>query len=404
MFRLGEETIRIGDSVYLDSATYKMPNYSRREPHRKKKDIRVDRNVFTEYYRFDGSRAGEAAEQLPDPFLLAVVEGITQATPLSEVKLRVRKLYRPENVYPGAVGAPDHVHRSDFNLVYWSQDFFEDVPARAVRGKCVVRPLKALADDGTSLSSWFNDGSDRFYFEARYLPGSKRLEVVPREVYEHYACRGRYPASEGAHPRLDRPLRAFDVFCGCGGLSEGLEASSACTVEWGVEIDPAAATSYRINLPMAKVLNVDCNTLLEKLIGSYGGDDSKVFVGAPRKGDVELICGGPPCPGFSSMNHFNEREYSMFKNSLVASFLSLCDYYRPKFFLLENVRNFANYKKSLVLKLCIRTLLAMGYQCTFGALQTGNFGVPQQRLRFFILAAAPGQVRYHQLSAWIRLI
>lgn len=31
----------------------------------------------------------------------------------------------------------------------------------------------------------------------------------------------------------------------------------------------------------------------------------------------------------------------------------------------------------------------MGYQCTFGVLQAGNYGVPQTRRRLFILAAAP---------------
>ena len=43
--------------------------------------------------------------------------------------------------------------------------------------------------------------------------------------------------------------------------------------------------------------------------------------------------------------------------------------FASRFFILENVRNFASYKKSMVLKLCIRTLVKMGYQCTFGILQ-----------------------------------
>lgn len=56
---------------------------------------------------------------------------------------------------------------------------------------------------------------------------------------------------------------------------------------------------------------------------------------------------------------------------------SYCDYYRPKFFLLENVRNFVSFKSSMVLKLTLRCLVRMGYQCTFGVLQVG---VPQARL------------------------
>lgn len=102
----------------------------------------------------------------------------------------------------------------------------------------------------------------------------------------------------------------------------------------------------------------------------------------PQKGDVELLCGGPPCQGFSGMNRFNFRQYSLFKNSLIVTTLSYCDYYRPKFFVMENVRNFVFCKKSMVLKLTLRCLIRMGYQCTFGILQAGSYGIPQTRRRF----------------------
>ena len=46
----------------------------------------------------------------------------------------------------------------------------------------------------------------------------------------------------------------------------------------------------------------------------------------------------------------------------------------------------------MVLKSCLRALVRMGYQCTFGILQAGQFGVAQTRRRAIILAAAPGQV------------
>ena len=82
----------------------------------------------------------------------------------------------------------------------------------------------------------------------------------------------------------------------------------------------------------------------------------------PCKGEVELLCGGPPCQGFSGMNRFNSREYSQFKNSLVVSYLSYCYYYRPRFFILENVRNFVSFKRNMVLKLTLRCLIKMGYQ------------------------------------------
>ena len=92
------------------------------------------------------------------------------------------------------------------------------------------------------------------------------------------------------------------------------------------------------------------------------------------------------------------------KNSLVSTYLDYCDFYRPKYFILENVRAFATMDNSDVLKTTMNRLLSMGYQCTFRIMQVtlylilnftfeiqaGQFGVPQARRRLIILAAGPG--------------
>ena len=44
------------------------------------------------------------------------------------------------------------------------------------------------------------------------------------------------------------------------------------------------------------------------------------------------------------------------------SYLSYCEFYRPRYFLLENVRNFVSHNKSFTFRLTLRTLLEMGYQ------------------------------------------
>lgn len=183
------------------------------------------------------------------------------------------------------------------------------------------------------------------------------------------------------------------------GLSLGISETL-----WAIEMWEPAAQAFRLNNPGTTVFTEDCNVLL-KLVMS-GEKTNSLGQKLPQKGDVEMLCGGPPCQGFSGMNRFNSRTYSKFKNSLVVSYLrsvsqsrfsfllwlnivllfpiwslsahsnpffflccSYCDYYRPKFFLLENVRNFVSFKKSMILKLTLRCLVRMGYQCTFGVLQ-----------------------------------
>ena len=47
---------------------------------------------------------------------------------------------------------------------------------------------------------------------------------------------------------------------------------------------------------------------------------------------------------------------------MVMAYLSYADFYRPRYFLLENVRNFVSHNKSFTFRLTLRSLLEMGYQ------------------------------------------
>ena len=54
----------------------------------------------------------------------------------------------------------------------------------------------------------------------------------------------------------------------------------------------------------------------------------------------------------------------MVQNSMVMAYLSYADFYRPRYFLLENVRNFVSHNKSHAFRLTLRSLLDMGYQAS----------------------------------------
>lgn len=88
---------------------------------------------------------------------------------------------------------------------------------------------------------------------------------------------------------------------------------------WAIEMWDPAAQAFRLNNPGTTVFTEDCNVLL-KLVMS-GEKTNSLGQKLPQKGDVEMLCGGPPCQGFSGMNRFNSRTYSTFKNSLVVSYL-----------------------------------------------------------------------------------
>jgi len=219
-----------------------------------------------------------------------------------------------------------------------------------------------------------------------------------------------------AEPADPIALATMDIFAGCGGLSEGMHQAKAAITKWAIEYEEPAAESFKLNNQDAAVFCNNCNVLLHAAMAKFGQHEdcmaSQEAMDAsnnlssedkerlPLPGEVDFICGGPPCQGYSGMNRFNKGNWSMVQNSMVMAFLSYADFYRPRYFLLENVRNFVSHNKSFTFRLTLRSLLDMGYQVRFGVLNAGNFGVSQSRKRTFIWAAAPTEY----LPSWPRLM
>jgi len=93
---------------------------------------------------------------------------------------------------------------------------------------------------------------------------------------------------------------------------------------------------------------------------------------------------------------------SNFQNSLVTTYFSVVDYYKPKFFLFENVKNFATKNSNGFLKAVLACALKIGYQVRYAVLQSGSYGVPQSRHRFVVLVCFFPVFKYCVLglSSW----
>nr|ALB00265.1 DNA (cytosine-5)-methyltransferase [Tigriopus japonicus] len=375
---------RIGDACLAKPEAYEMPNLSDSSEMADvpKQCQNRDPTKYPEFYRFKGHGVKGSHELTPEPFRICVIESIEPSASGRAFVVNVTKIYRPENTHFGARLA----HNCDLNYVLYSNEMVAINPMLIVE-KCHIRPKGLLR---ISLSRWYDSGGYRFYFDRLYNSEKKQVENLSDQLLAQYADLTRYSDQDGAFPQLDRPLQTLDVFSGCGGLSAGLKQSGVSDPRWAVENYEAAAQAYQANNPECVVINGDSNVVLQEVMD--GRTTNQKGQAYPLKGQVELLAAGPPCQGFSHMNIFSEREYSQFKNSLISTYLSYCDYFRPRFLLLENVMNFALFKRNLVLKLCLRALVMMGYQCTFGILQAGHFGIPQTRRRCFLMAAAPGEM------------
>ncbi|CAG9461200.1 unnamed protein product [Pedinophyceae sp. YPF-701] len=196
------------------------------------------------------------------------------------------------------------------------------------------------------------------------------------------------------------PLRALDVFCGCGGLSAGLEASGGIVTAWAVERDRAAASAFAANFPDAHVLAEDVCSFLRRAFSAHDAGDgagaSPPAAGReedalPGRGEVDLVCGGPPCQGFSGLNRDPRSPRSMWHNAMTAVFLSVCEVYKPRFVLMENVPRLAAHGDGRTIAKVVRTMIDLGYQVRLGVLPASAYGAPQHRPRLFVVGARAGE-------------
>lgn len=171
-------------------------------------------------------------------------------------------------------------------------------------------------------------------------------------------------------------LRAVDLFCGCGGISVGLQKAGFQVIA-GIDIEKKYLASFEHNFRHAKALNTD--------ITSVSPEEFMHTIGiSPR--ELDLLTGGPPCQGFSKNVPRKNRYLDDPKNLLVKSFLDYCEALQPKMVLMENVAEIKNGFEEAYSQEIITRLKEEGYTITAVVLNSADYGVPQRRRRAFFLA------------------
>lgn len=162
-----------------------------------------------------------------------------------------------------------------------------------------------------------------------------------------------------------RPYAAVEVCAGGGGQALGLEMAGfehlAC-----VEYEPDFCKTLRLNRPTWNVVCQDIRTF-----------DGKPYVGC------DLLSGGVPCPPFSiagkQLGKDDERD-------MFPSMLHLVEIIRPRAVLIENVKGLLSSKFEAYRDKVIEHLSSIGYQAQYRLLEAADYGVPQLRPRFVLIA------------------
>ncbi|XP_060196733.1 DNA (cytosine-5)-methyltransferase CMT3-like isoform X1 [Lycium barbarum] len=109
----------------------------------------------------------------------------------------------------------------------------------------------------------------------------------------------------------------------------------------------------------------------------------------PLPGEVDVVCGGPPCQGISGFNRFRDKQNPLQdpKNKQLEVFMGIVEYLRPRFVLMENVVDLVRFAGGFLGRYALSRLVGMNYQARMGMMVAGVYGLPQFRMRVFMWGA-----------------
>jgi len=184
--------------------------------------------------------------------------------------------------------------------------------------------------------------------------------------------------------------KVLSLFSGAGGLDYGLEAAGYETAV-ALEFDKDCCNTMRLSRPFWPVIEqsiFDAPTAEIMERGGFG------------VGEVDLLVGGPPCQPFSKAGYWSRGDSLRLDDPrahTLNAFMRILEESLPHVFLLENVEGltFAGKDEGLQLLYAqIKTINAKtksNYKPVVKVLNAADFGVPQMRERFFMIAARDGQ-------------
>lgn len=188
-------------------------------------------------------------------------------------------------------------------------------------------------------------------------------------------------------------VRSLELFAGAGGLALGLH-TAGFELQAAVEKDASATETLLINGKHPRK-----HTRGWEVCGKDVRDfDYEQFVG------IDLLSAGAPCQPFS---HGGHRRGSLDERNLFPEVIRALAEVQPQAFLIENVRGLLFRDMELYWERLLRELRAPSrhyfptlyarrgrpkdeYKVFFRVLDAADFGLPQRRLRLFIVGLRPG--------------
>lgn len=168
---------------------------------------------------------------------------------------------------------------------------------------------------------------------------------------------------------------AVDFFCSGGGMSWGMQEAGVKVIA-GIDFDKNCELTYTSNIKGAKFIHADVFELKENDL------ENRLLL---KKNDDNLILiGCSPCQYWSIIN--TDKSKSSKSKNLLMEFKRFVEYFNPGYVVVENVPGVLRRKKESGLEEFIDWLKRNEYQVHFGVHEVNEYGVPQHRKRFTLIA------------------
>jgi DNA (cytosine-5)-methyltransferase 1 len=164
-------------------------------------------------------------------------------------------------------------------------------------------------------------------------------------------------------------MKAIDVFCGAGGLSEGFR-EAGFEMKLGLDLADHACATHAQNFPEGITW---CRDVRE-----VSGSTVRGAIG----GKVDAVIGGPNCQGVSERGM---RDPADPRNEMFKEFARLIEELQPSAFFMENVAGLTHRHNWRLLQSVVRTFNTLGYRCAGDVVRAADYGTPQLRHRFVMI-------------------
>ncbi len=166
-------------------------------------------------------------------------------------------------------------------------------------------------------------------------------------------------------------LKFIDLFCGLGGFRIAFEKNGGECV-FSSDIDKAARETYKNNFGEEP-----------------SGDITKIE--AKDIPDFDVVCAGFPCQPFSLAG--KRKGFEDTRGTLFFDVLRIIKEKNPKAFFLENVAGLTNHDGGKTIQVIMDNLDEAGYYATYKLLNAKEYGVPQNRNRWYCVGVRKDLVK-----------